>query len=85
MTTRLMLDLERRLAESRASQVAKVPTAETVQVRRAGRLLGSKAAQTKLRFDPDPLEALRGSGYARKTRINNMMCASLLLAVRLAG
>ena len=89
MTTRLMRDLEQGLAESRAGQVARVPTAVTIQARRVGRLLGSKAAQTKLpvklRFDPDVLEGLRGSGDGWQTRINNMLRASLRLAGRLPG
>jgi uncharacterized protein (DUF4415 family) len=84
---RLMRDLAQGLAEAKAGQAAKVHTAEMIQARRAGRPIGTKAAQTKLpvklRLDPDVLDALRASGDGWQTRINEMLRASLKLAGRL--
>lgn len=89
MTTRLMRDLEQGPAESRAGQVARVQTAETIQPRRGGSAMCAKAGQSKLpvklRFNRDVLEAFRGSGDGWQTRSNNMMRASLRLAERLPG
>ena len=85
----LMRDLEQGLAEAKAGQAAMVHTPESIQARRAGRPLGSVAAQTKqpvkLRLDPDVLAALRESGDGWQTRINDMLRASLKLAGRLPG
>lgn len=85
----LMRDLEQGLAEAKAGQVAAVHTPEQIHARRAGRPVGSKAAQTKtpvkLRLDPDVLAALRASGDGWQTRINEMLRASLKLAGRLPG
>jgi uncharacterized protein (DUF4415 family) len=85
----LMRDLEQGLAEAKASQVAAVHTPERILARRAGRPVGSTAAQTKepvkLRLDPDVLAALRASGEGWQTRINEMLRASLRLAGRLPG
>jgi uncharacterized protein (DUF4415 family) len=85
----LMRDLEQGLAEAKAGQVAAVHTPERILARRAGRPVGSVAAQTqepvKLRLDPDVLAALRASGDGWQTRINEMLRASLRLAGRLPG
>ncbi len=85
----LMRDLEQGLAEARAGQMAAVHTPDTIRARRAGRPVGSVAAQTKqpvkLRLDPDVLDALRASGDGWQTRINDMLRASLRLAGRLRG
>lgn len=88
-TQQLMRDLEQGLAEAKAGKVAAVHTPQQIQARKAGRPVGSKAAQTKqpvkLRLDPDVLEALRASGDGWQTRINEMLRASLRLAGRLPG
>ncbi len=85
----LMRDLEQGLAEAKAGQLAAVHTPERILARRAGRPVGSIAAQTKepvkLRLDPDVLAALRASGEGWQTRINEMLRASLRLAGRLPG
>ena len=88
-TEQLMRDLAQGLAEAKAGQVAMVHKPERIQARRAGRPVGSVAAQTKqpvkLRLDPDVLAALRASGDGWQTRINDMLRASLKLAGRLPG
>ena len=88
-TEQLMRDLAQGLAEAKAGQAAMVHKPERIQARRAGRPVGSVAAQTKqpvkLRLDPDVLAALRASGDGWQTRINDMLRASLKLAGRLPG